>query len=112
MGELRRLGRRRPVRTHTVSALPEETAVLERAMGADPRTVRVLLTAADVTVAERPAGRGRGSELEREVRKGLRTARLPEERTPADAVRVAADGGTVVDIAREVVAATGRAAGG
>ncbi|MFE4632138.1 hypothetical protein ACFRJ1_01995 [Streptomyces sp. NPDC056773] len=52
---------------------------------------------------ERLTGRERGSELESSARK----ARILEERMPPDAVRVATDGRSVVDIAREVVGATG-----
>jgi hypothetical protein len=39
----------------------------ERAMGADVRVVRVLLTASDATAGERLAGRELGSELEQEL---------------------------------------------
>ncbi len=81
--------------------------MFERAMGADLRIVRVLLTASDATTAERLAARELGSELEQEVRNSLRKARMLHERAPADAVRVATDGRGVVDIACEVIAAAG-----
>lgn len=102
-----RLGYRRLVYTNTASVLPESAAMFTRAMGADLRIVRVLLTASDATATGRLTGRELGSELEREVGNSIRKARLLDERTPADAVRVATDGRTVPDIAREVLAATG-----
>ncbi|MER5711432.1 hypothetical protein AB0B13_29065 [Streptomyces sp. NPDC042898] len=102
-----RLGYRRLVYTNTVSVLPEATGMFERAMGAGVRIVRVLLTASDVTTGERLAGRELGSELEQELKGSSRKARILDERAPADTVRVTTDGRPVVDIAREVVAATG-----
>lgn len=53
-------------------------------------------------------GRELGSELERELESSVRKARLLDQRVPAGTVRVVTDGRPVVDIAREVVAATGR----
>jgi AAA domain-containing protein len=102
-----RLGYRRLIYTNTVSVLPEVTGMFERAMGAGVRIVRVLLTASDATAGERLSGRELGSELERELNGSARKARLLDERAPADTVRVATDGRPVVDIACEVVAATG-----
>jgi hypothetical protein len=49
-----------------------------------------------------------GSELETERESTTRKARLLEQRTHADAVAVAKDGRAGADIAREVVAASGR----
>ncbi|WP_329146238.1 AAA family ATPase [Streptomyces niveus] len=100
-------GYRRLIYTNTVSVLPETTGMFERAMGAGVRIVRVLLTASDATAGERLAGRELGSELEHELKASARKARLLDERVAADTVRVATDGRPVVDIAREVVAATG-----
>ncbi|MYV98536.1 AAA family ATPase [Streptomyces sp. SID3343] len=100
-------GYRRLIYTNTVSVLPEATGMFERAMGAGVRIVRVLLTASDVTTRERLAGRELGSELERELEGSIRKARLLEQGVPAGTVRVVTDGRPVVDIAREVVAATG-----
>jgi hypothetical protein len=74
------------------------------------RIVRVLLTAGDETAGQRLAGRELGSELERELFGSARKARMPDERAPADTLRVVTDGRTVIDIAAEVVAATGWAA--
>ncbi|WP_137990812.1 AAA family ATPase [Streptomyces vilmorinianum] len=102
-----RLGHRRLIYTNTVSVLPEATGMFERAMGAGVRIVRVLLTASDATAAARLAARELGSELEKELRGSARKARLLDERAHADTVRVATDGRAVIDIARDVVAATG-----
>ncbi|MFE6752330.1 AAA family ATPase [Streptomyces sp. NPDC057684] len=106
-GNFARRGYRRLIYTNTVSVLPEAAGMFERAMGAGVRIVRVLLTASDATAAERLTARELGSELETELRGSARKARLLDERAPEDTVRVATDGRTVVDIAREVVAATG-----
>ncbi|NGO72372.1 hypothetical protein G5C65_29275 [Streptomyces sp. SB3404] len=103
-----RFGYRRLIYTSTVSVLPEATGMFERAMGAGVRFVRVLLTASDATTGERLAGRELGSELDRSLKGSARKARLLDEAAaPADTVRVATDGRHVVDIAHEVVAATG-----
>ncbi|QKW09932.1 hypothetical protein HUT18_29495 [Streptomyces sp. NA04227] len=101
------LGYRRLIYTHTVSVLAEAEDMFRRVMGADVEVVRVLLTASDATVGERLAGRELGSELEHELRSSARKARLLDQQTPVDAVRVATDGRSVVDIAREVTGATG-----
>ncbi|MFD5631338.1 MULTISPECIES: hypothetical protein [unclassified Streptomyces] len=106
-GNFAELGHRRLVYTNTLSVLAESTSLFERALGADVRIVRVLLTATDDTTARRLKGREIGSELERELANSANKARLLDERVPADTVRVATDDRTVVDIAREVVAATG-----
>lgn len=101
------LGHRRLVYTNTVSVLAETEGTFRRAMGADVRIVRVLLTATDATAERRLRGREIGSELQRELAGSARKARLLDERAPADTVRVATDGRTVMDIAAEVLAATG-----
>jgi hypothetical protein len=69
----------------------------------------VLLTASDATARERLTGRELGSELEHELRSSIRKARILDRRALAETVRVVTDGRLVVDIAREVVAAAGRA---
>ena len=66
-----------------------------------------MLTASDATTEERLTGRELGSELEHELRGSARKARLLDEQAPADTLRVATDGRLVVDIARELVTATG-----
>jgi hypothetical protein len=93
--------------TNTLSLLPEATGMFQRAMGVDVRIMRVLLTVSDATAGERLAGRELGSELEQGLKASAYKARLLEEQAPADTVRVVTDGRPVVDIAREVVAATG-----
>ncbi|WP_130797864.1 hypothetical protein [Streptomyces otsuchiensis] len=103
-------GYRRLIYTNTMSVLPEAAGMFERAMGGGVRITRVLLTASDATARERLVGRERGSELERELEGSIRKARLLNQRSPDDIVRVATDGRLIVDIAREVVAATGWAA--
>ncbi|MEU9702880.1 hypothetical protein [Streptomyces sp. NPDC047981] len=101
------LGYRRLIYTNTVSVLAENTAMFQRAMGADVRIVRVLLTASDDTAGVRLRGRELGSELEQELLGSARKARLLDERAPEDTLRVATDGRSVPDIAGEVAAATG-----
>ncbi|MEV6486338.1 hypothetical protein [Streptomyces sp. NPDC051576] len=106
-GNYAALGHRRLVYTNTMSVLGEAAGQFRRAMGADVRIVRVLLTASDITASKRLNGREIGSELEREMANSARKARLLDERAPADTVRVVTDGRSVVDIAGEVLAATG-----
>jgi hypothetical protein len=106
-GNYAELGYRRLVYTNTVSVLTESAGLFERSMGADVRIVRVLLTATDETTARRLKGREIGSELEREMKNSAYKARLLDARAPEDTVRVATDDRAVIDIAREVVAATG-----
>ncbi len=81
--------------------------MFQRAMGADVRIVRVLLTATDEITERRLRGREIGSELERELAGSRRKARLLDDHAPPDTVRVPTDGRSVVDIAAEVLAATG-----
>ncbi|MDQ0604044.1 hypothetical protein QF037_008389 [Streptomyces canus] len=97
---------------NTVSVLDEATAVFRRAMGDGVRIVRVLLTATDETTERRLSGRELGSELDAELRNSARKARLLDERAPAGTLRVGTDGRTVIDIAAEVMAATGWVSGG
>ncbi|WP_202552280.1 hypothetical protein [Streptomyces sp. SID8352] len=106
-GNFARRGHRRLVYTNTLSVLPETAGMFRRAMGAEVRVVRVLLTASDATVHERLTRRELGSELEAELEGSARKARLLDRRVPEGTVRVATDGRAVADIAREVVAATG-----
>ncbi|MFE5813590.1 AAA family ATPase [Streptomyces sp. NPDC056479] len=106
-GNYAELGYRRLVYTNTVSVLDEATPLFRRALGEDARFLRVLLTATDETAEQRLTGRELGSELAHEVRGSARKARLLDERAPADVLRVATDGRTVIAIAAELVAATG-----
>jgi RimJ/RimL family protein N-acetyltransferase len=101
------LGYRRLIYTNTVSVLPENTAMFERAIGKGTRIVRVLLTASDASTADRLTARELGSELEHELKSSARKARLLDERASADTIRVATDGRSVPDIAAGVLAATG-----
>ncbi|CDR01827.1 hypothetical protein [Streptomyces iranensis] len=100
-------GYRRLIYTNTVSVLPESTGMFERAMGTGTRIIRVLLTASDATARERLVRRELGSELEQELEGSARKAWLLDQRATAETVRVVTDGRAVVDIAREVVTATG-----
>lgn len=102
-----RRGYRRLIYTNTVSVLPEATGMFERVMGTGVRIVRVLLTASDVTTGERLMRRELGSGLGRELEGSARKARLLDQGAPAGTVRIATDERGVVDIAREVVRATG-----
>ncbi|MEE4425137.1 hypothetical protein [Streptomyces bugieae] len=90
-----------------VSVLPHSEAMFVRALGADTRLTRVLLTATDATTDERLTARELGSELDHERRSSARKARLLDERAHPDTVRVATDDRAVPEIAREVLAATG-----
>jgi len=103
----RQLGYRRLIYTNTVSVLPSTTAMFHRAMGADVRIVRVLLTAGDMTIVERLASRELGSELEDTLKSSNDKAKVLDEQVPADTVRIACDRRRVTDIALAVVAATG-----
>jgi hypothetical protein len=100
-------GYRRLIYTNTLSVLPGTAGMFERAMGTDVRIVRILLTASDNTVGERLAGRELGSELEQGLVASVHKARLLDEQTPTDTTRVMTDGRSVVEIAQQVVAATG-----
>ncbi|HWM02105.1 MAG TPA: AAA family ATPase [Actinophytocola sp.] len=102
-----RRGYRRLIYTNTLSVLPERTGMFQRAMGSGVRLVRVLLTASHTTASERLVSRELGSELAEGLRTSADRARVLDELTAADVVRVATDGRPVMDIAREVVAATG-----
>lgn len=102
-----RLGCRRLIYTNTVSVLPEATGMFERAIGANMRMTRVLLTASDETARERLVGRENGSELGKELAGSVCKGRLLDQRATAGTVRVMTDLRPVIDIAREVVAATG-----
>ena len=99
------LGRTRLVYVNTLSVLPSTAGMFRRALGDDVRLVPVLLTASDATVESRLTRRELGSELA----DGL-TASAERERVLAQldgVVRVVTDGRQVVDIACEVVAASG-----
>ncbi|MCO5973993.1 AAA family ATPase [Actinoallomurus soli] len=111
-GNFAALGHRRLIYVNTVCVLPETAGMFERAMGADVRMIRVLLTASDATAVRRLTGRELGSELEEGLTASSHKARLLDAGAPPDTVRVTTDERSVIDIAREVVAVTGWAGGG
>lgn len=104
---LARLGYRRLIYTNTLSVLPRTAGMVQRAMGADVRIIGVLLTASDATVGQRLTRRELGSELTQGLETSAARARLLDEQVPIHTLRIATDHRTVIDIAREVVAATG-----
>jgi hypothetical protein len=100
------LGHHRLIYTNTVSVL--EGDMFARAMGGESlRIVRVLLTADEATARARLTQREIGSQIEPHIRRSAFMARHLEEHAPADAVRVRTDDRSIVDIARQVVVATG-----
>ncbi|MFF0725898.1 hypothetical protein [Streptomyces sp. NPDC004134] len=101
------LGCRRLVYTNTACVLASESGLYARALGEGARFVRVLLTASDATAGTRLAGRERGSELARQVRRSALMARRLAEGSAAGTVRVGTDGREVAEIAGEVAAAAG-----
>ncbi|MFJ8826021.1 hypothetical protein ACIREE_30160 [Streptomyces sp. NPDC102467] len=100
-------GCRRLIYTNTASVLSGTTGMFERALGPKVRITRVLLTATDATAHERLTGRELGSELEHELAASARKARLLDQGAHPGTLRVVTDGRPVVDIARDVVTATG-----
>ncbi|WP_210407908.1 hypothetical protein [Allokutzneria sp. NRRL B-24872] len=105
-----RLGHSRLIYTNTLCVMPWAASMFTRAMGADLRIVRILLTASERTARERLVHRELGSELDQELANSARKARFLDEGVPTDTVRVATDDRSVPEIAREVIAATGWAA--
>jgi AAA domain-containing protein len=101
------LGHRRLIYTNTLSVMPEATAMFERALGADVRLIRVLLTASDATARERLTERERGSELEDGLKASLARSLVLEDGVDAGTARIATDGRSVIEVAREIVALTG-----
>lgn len=95
----------RLVYTNTASVL--EPDMFERALGGSARITPIMLTAEDATVAARLGAREIGSELERHITGSARMARYLDEHVPQGTIRVATDGRTVTEIAREIIAATG-----
>ncbi|GAB3985698.1 hypothetical protein GCM10029978_099230 [Actinoallomurus acanthiterrae] len=101
------LGHRRLIYVNTLCVLAETTGMFERSMGGDVRIVRVLLTASDATADARLTGRELGSELQEGLEASMSKSRLLDARVPSDTVRVTTDERSVLDIARDVVTATG-----
>ncbi|MEU9714366.1 hypothetical protein [Streptomyces sp. NPDC047976] len=103
------LGQRRLIYTNTFSVL--DPALITRAMGGTPRVIGVLLTAADATARRRLAVRETGSQYDAHVRRSDLMSRRLEAEAPPWVVRVPTDGRSVADIALDLVALTGWAAG-
>ncbi|NUT91328.1 MAG: adenylyl-sulfate kinase [Saccharothrix sp.] len=99
------LGQRRLIYTNTVSIL--EGDLVARAVGGTPRIIPVLLTADDTTASARLAGRELGSLLDAHVVRSARMALRLERSAPPSTIRVATGGRGVVEIAHEIVLATG-----
>lgn len=87
----RQLGYPRLIYTNTLSVLPSTTGMFQRAMGADVRIVRVLLTADDTTAAQRLASREIGSELEETLMSNTHRAGLLAEQVSPDTLRIVTD---------------------
>lgn len=98
-------GQRRVVYVNTVAVL--EAPIVVRAVGGNAQVVAVLLTAGDDVVAQRLAAREIGSALERHVQRSATMAAHLQDQADPSVVRVATGGRTVVEIAADVVAATG-----
>jgi hypothetical protein len=89
---------------NTVSVLEYEMII--RSMGGAARAIGVILTATDETVLDRLTSREVGGALERHLqRSSAMAARL--ETTASRISRISTDGRTVVDVAKDVVGATG-----
>jgi predicted kinase len=101
------LGYRRLIYTNTLSVLPDLTPMFARALGAEVRLIRVLLTASDTTARERLVARERGSELEDGLRTSAARSRVLDTSVCAGTARVATDGRSVIDLASEIVGLTG-----
>ncbi len=101
------LGYRRLIYTNTLSVLPAMTPMFERALGADVRLIRVLLTASDATARERLVARELGSELEDGLKASHARSRVLHDGVAPGTARVQTDGRSVIDVANEIVALTG-----
>ncbi|MEV0848876.1 hypothetical protein AB0J21_23905 [Streptomyces sp. NPDC049954] len=104
-GNYAALGYRRLIYTNTVSVL--EPDMIARAVGGGPRIVAVLLTAGEATARQRLGAREIGSGLDVHVSRSTAMAEHLEAAAPSSVVRVATDGRSVEDIAREVLDTTG-----
>ena len=100
----RAIGYSRLIFTNTVSVL--QVSALSAVLGAGTRSSAVLLTATDATAAHRLAQREIGTAFDEHVERSARAARTLD--TAEDTVaRIATDGRTVADIAREVLVTSG-----
>lgn len=98
-------GFHRLIYTNTASVL--EVDMITRAMGGRVRVTAALLTAEDATARARLDAREIGSQLTAHVDRSAAMAGHLEASAPPGCARVATDGRSVIDIAREVVALTG-----
>jgi hypothetical protein len=99
------LGYRRLIYTNTVSVLEQDLVV--GAMGGDVTVTAVLLTIDDATANQRLSGRETGSQYQAHVARGEAAAKYLEAAAPAWVARLATDGTSVVEVAREAVQLTG-----
>jgi gluconate kinase len=100
-----RIGHRRLIFANTVSVLERDLIV--RAVGGNARTVGVLLSATDDTVARRLAGRESGDELRRHLIRSRQMATVLLDRAPPDTHRVTTDDRSVEAVAVDVLRLTG-----
>ena len=99
------LGCRRLIYTNTVSIL--ESGLITRAMGGNPRIIAGLLTADDATTHQRLSGREIGSQLGAHLIRSAKMASYLETTAPASVHRIPTDGRRAVDIASDIITATG-----
>lgn len=99
------LGYRRLIYSNTVAVI--ESDLIVRAMGGTPRIIAVLLTAGDATAHQRLAAREIGSQLHAHLRSSAVMARHLQTTAPPWVIRVATDGRDIIDIAHDVISATG-----
>ena len=98
------VGQHRLIYVNTVSVLEYEMII--RSLGGAARAIGVILTATDATVLARLASREVGGALERHLqRSSAMAANL--ETTASRISRISTDGRAVVDVAKDVVEATG-----
>ena len=99
------VGCRRLIYTNTVSIL--EPDLITRAMGGTPHVIAVLLTADDDTAQQRLSRREIGSELDAHVTRGAKIAVYLEAEAPDWVHRIPTDGRGAVEVARDIITATG-----
>ena len=105
----RALGYRRLIYTNTMAILDAD--VLVRAMGDYPVLTSILLQASDETVASRLAGREHGDSLQRHIERSRDAAAQLERAAPDSTHRIATDGRTPGDVARQILTLSGWAGG-
>jgi 2-phosphoglycerate kinase len=98
-------GCRRLIYTNTVSVL--EPDLITRAMGGTARIIAVLLTANDDTARQRLSAREIGSQLDAHLTRSAKMAVYLEATAPAWVHRIPTDGRSAIDVARDIITATG-----